>query len=105
MKSALVVWALIFLDRGSGDDETDDATAHESFELSELNDTSMTPFGLPGTTTTPNLRFLDWPTFADANSEMSLQQSSALSCFRNHFWNQQKIGKKIETWRLKLTTI
>ena len=33
---------------GSGDDEIRDATAHESFELSQLKYASMTPFGLLG---------------------------------------------------------
>lgn len=39
---------LIFLKCGSGDEETDEPTAHESFELSELKYASITPLGLPG---------------------------------------------------------
>lgn len=75
-------WALLFLDKGSGEEETDEAaTAHESFELSELNDTSITPFGLLGKE--PNLRLLDGsPLPLDANSKMSLQHSSTLSCYK-----------------------
>lgn len=73
--------ALFFLDRGSGEDETDEATAHESFELSELNEMSMTPFGLPGIEE-PNLRlFLD---HEDDNSMMSLEQSSTRPCFESN---------------------
>lgn len=71
--SAFGLWlSFRFFDRGSGEDETDAATAHESFELSELNDMSITPFGLPGIE--PNLRLLDglpWPP-DDDNSRTSL---------------------------------
>lgn len=47
-------WTLLFLKRGSGDDgddrTDDDATDHESFELSSQLNTvaSITPPGLPG---------------------------------------------------------
>lgn len=71
--------ALVFLDTGSGEDETDEATDHESFELSELNEMSMTPFGLPGIEE-PNLRLLPRLFNDDDISEMSLQQSSTISC-------------------------
>jgi hypothetical protein len=42
-------WVLLFLKRGSGDEETDDpCTAQESFELSELKTAPITPLGLLG---------------------------------------------------------
>ena len=42
-------WVLLFLKRGStGEEDTDDSTAQESFELSQLKYASITPFGLPG---------------------------------------------------------
>jgi len=51
---------LLFFDKASGEEDTEAAaaavTAHDSFELSQLNDMSITPFGLPGTL--PNLRFM-----------------------------------------------
>ena len=41
---------LLFLKIGSAgeDEDSDDSTAQESFELSELKYASITPFGLPG---------------------------------------------------------
>ena len=42
-------WVLLFLKRGTGDEETDDpCTAQESFELSELKTAPITPLGLLG---------------------------------------------------------
>lgn len=43
-------WVLLFLKRGSGDEESDDepCTAQESFELSELKTAPITPLGLLG---------------------------------------------------------
>lgn len=82
---------LLFLDSGSGEEDTDDATDQESFELSELNDTSITPLGLPGME--PNLRLLDWlPWTSTANSITSLLQCSTLSCLHNH----HDLGNAIE---------
>lgn len=84
LRKSAVAWfklcsALLFLDKGIGEEDTDGATVHESFELSELNDTSITPFGLPGTEL--NLRLFDWlPGYLDAISIMSWLQSSTLSC-------------------------
>lgn len=76
-------WVLIFLDNGSGEDVTEfTATAHESFELSQLKQTSTTPFGLPGIN--PNLRFMHslfpWSSIPDHISNITLQHSSTLSC-------------------------
>jgi len=67
-----------------GDEDTDDATDHESFELSELKDTSTTPLGLPGSEQNLRLfeRSLKWS--LRANSIKNLLQSSTLSCFRHN---------------------
>lgn len=76
-------WVLVFLDIGSGDEDTDadDATAQESFELSELNETSITPFGLPGMEL--NLRLFDWlpSTLVVAHSIINSPHSFTFSCF------------------------
>lgn len=74
--------ALFFFVKGSGEDETDEATDHESFELSELNDKSITPFGLPGIH--PILRFLNWWLFFLDAFEISLLHSSTFPCFENN---------------------
>lgn len=72
---------LIFLDIASGEEETDDdATPHESLELSELNEISIIPLGLSGND--PNFLLLDERKWAFVvTSCISLQQSSTFSCF------------------------
>jgi len=78
---------LLFFDKASGEEHTEAAaaaaaaaTAHDSFELSQLNDISITPFGLPGMLT--NLRFVHcFPCFPypDHNSNTFLH-SFTFSC-------------------------
>ena len=51
--------ALLFLKRGSGDDETEEAASHESLALSQLKYPLMTPFGPLGT----GQYFLLWFTY------------------------------------------
>lgn len=57
---------LVLFDDGSGEEKTDAATAHESLELSELNETSITPMGLPGNA--PNLRLFELKSTLEATS-------------------------------------
>lgn len=112
LRKSAVAWfkrcnAVLFLDRGSGEDETDDAIDHESFEPSALNDMSITAFGLPGMES--NLRLFDCLQWSlGTNSIINFLQSSTMSCFRHNqnarFSTKEYIrcGFLIQFWQIKL---